>query len=307
MRVCLMIEGQEGVTWDDWLELARAAEHAELDALFRSDHYFPFADRSGGGSLDAWTTLAALAASTTTLRLGSLVSPATFRHPSVLARSVATVDHVSGGRVELGLGAGWHQGEHTAYGFPFADLSERLSVFAEQLEIVHREWTEESFDFDGRHYVLSGCRAEPKPLQQPHPPLIVGGSAGRGTVEPAVRFADEYNTIFCGPDECRRRRERLDAACERGGRDPATLPLSLMTTGVIGRDDADVRRRTDRVAERMGRRPDPGATVVGTLDEVVERLGEYQSAGVTRVMLQNLDYTDVEHVGLLGEVARALA
>jgi F420-dependent oxidoreductase-like protein len=307
MRVCLMVEGQEDVSWDDWLALARAAEEAGLEALFRSDHYASVADRRDRGSLDAWTTLSALAARTERIRLGALVSPATFRHPSVLARSVVTVDHVSGGRVELGLGAGWHDLEHRAFGFPFPDVPERVALLAEQLEIVHRQWTEDGFDYEGSHYTLTDCRAEPKPVQRPHPPLIVGGGARRGTVEPAVRFADEYNTTFAGPDECRRRRARLDAACERAGRDPATLPLSLMTTGVVARDDAELRRRLRRVAERMGREPGRENTVVGTLAEVVDRLGEYEQAGVRRVMLQNLDHTDVDLVGLLGEAARAAA
>lgn len=307
MRVCLMIEGQEGVTWDDWLALALAAEEAGLDGLFRSDHYASVAARLDRGSLDAWATLAALAARTERIRLGSLVSPATFRHPSVLARSVVTVDHVSGGRAELGLGAGWHELEHRAFGFPFPDVAQRVSLFAEQLEIVHRQWTEDGFDFDGRHYSLKDCRAQPKPVQRPHPRLLVGGSARRGTVEPAVRFADEYNTTFADPDECRRRRQTLDEACERAGRDPATLPLSLMTTGVIGRDESEVRSRLARVAERMGREPGRDNAVVGTVDEAVAKLAEYARAGVRRVMLQNLDFTDVEAVGLLGEAARALA
>lgn len=302
-----MVEGQEDVSWEDWSQLAEACERAGLEGLFRSDHYLSVIGRRGRGSLDAWTTLAALAAGTERIRLGSLVSPATFRHPSVLARSVATVDHVSGGRVELGLGAGWFEREHEAFGFPFPDTRERLSLFAEQLEIVHRQWTEDDVDFDGRHYRLDGASARPRPLQQPHPPLIVGGSARRGTVEPAVRFADEYNTIFVEPDECRRRRRRIDEACERLGRDPATLPLSLMTTCVVGGDRTELRDRVERVAQRTGREPTPDGRVVGTLDEVVERLAEYEEAGVSRVMLQHLDHEDLSMVELLGEVARLAA
>jgi F420-dependent oxidoreductase-like protein len=195
MRLFLMIEGQEGVTWEQWAAIARTCEESGLDGLFRSDHYastsaYPLP------SLDAWATLAALAAVTERIRLGTLVSPATFRHPSVLARAIATVDHVSSGRVDLGLGAGWMELEHRAYGFPFPAMSERLELFAEQLEIVKRQWTEDAFDFEGRHYRLEDCRALPKPLQQPHPPLLVGGRGTRGTVEPAARFADEYNTFY---------------------------------------------------------------------------------------------------------------
>jgi F420-dependent oxidoreductase-like protein len=307
MRVCLMVEGQEDVSWDEWARIADACERAGLEGLFRSDHYASVLGRPERVSLDAWATLSALAARTSRIRLGSLVSPATFRHPSLLARTVVTADHVSGGRVELGLGAGWFEYEHRAFGFPFPSVRERLALFEEQLEIVYREWTEDDVDFEGRHYRLVKASARPKPVQRPHPPLIVGGSARAGTVEPAVRFADEYNTIFAEPDECRRRRSFIDEACERLGRDPATLPLSLMTTCVVGRDGAELRRRADRVAARTGREPTPEGRIIGTLDEVVERLSAYEEAGVTRVMLQHLDHADVEMIELVGELARAVA
>ena len=194
MQLALIIEGQEGVTWEQWLALAGACEEHGVGTLFRSDHYVSFSDPERAGSLDAWTTITALAARTTTLRLGTLVSPATFRHPSVLAKSVVTADHVSGGRVELGLGAGWMVPEHEQYGFAFPSTSERVSIFAEQLEIVARSWTEDRLDFEGQHYRLRGLTALPRPVQQPHPPLIVGGSAKPGTLRPAARWADEYNT-----------------------------------------------------------------------------------------------------------------
>lgn len=303
VRVCLMIEGQEGVTWDEWVALARACEESGLEGLFRSDHYLGIMG-SDRGSLDAWTTLAALAAHTKRIRLGTLVSPATFRHPSLLAKAAATADHVSGGRVELGLGAGWYEAEHLAYGFEFPEQRERLDRFAEQLEIVHRQWTEDEFDFEGRYYRLEGCRARPRPLQQPHPPLIVGGSGRRGTVEPAVRFADEYNTVFVSPEECRERRRRLSEACERAGRDPGSIVFSLMTACVVGVDEPEVRRRLDAVRQRWPDFTDGDAVITGTVDRVVERLRDYEAAGVERVMLQHLDHGDVEMVRLLGaEVA----
>jgi hypothetical protein len=182
-----MIEGQEGVTWDEWLALADACEDAGLEGLFRSDHYTSVFGALDRGSLDAWTTPAGIAAHTERIRLGTMVSPATFRHPSALARAAATVDHISGGRVELGLGAGWYELEHRAHGFEFPEHGERVEIFAEQLEIIHRQWTEEAFDFTGRHYRLEDCRALPKPVQRPRPPLIVGGTARSGTLEPAVR------------------------------------------------------------------------------------------------------------------------
>jgi F420-dependent oxidoreductase-like protein len=307
VRICLMVEGQEGVTWDEWRALAAACEEHGLEGLFRSDHYGSLS-APGRGSLDAWATLAALAAETSRIRLGTMVSPATFRHPSELAKVVATVDHVSGGRVELGMGAGWNDEEHRRYGFPFPDLAVRLERFAEQLEIVHRSWTEDEFDFHGKHYTLAGCRALPKPLQDPHPRLIVGGAAKRGTLAPAARFADEYNTTFAGPAECLRRRRRWEEACERAGRDPG--PFSVMTGVVVGADRAELVERARRVMARMGRNGNPAAfleerrdaSVVGTLDEVRERLAAYEEAGVARMLLQHLDHADLETVALLGSL-----
>ncbi|HET7043453.1 MAG TPA: LLM class flavin-dependent oxidoreductase [Gaiellaceae bacterium] len=300
MRVCLMIEGQEGVTWPQWLGLAEACERAGLEALFRSDHYTGF-HGGAAGSLDAWATVNALAAVTTRIRLGTLVSPASFRHPSVLAKMAVTAAEVSGGRVELGLGAGWHDPEHVQHGFPFPPLPERLSRFAEQLEIVHRSWTEEGFDFAGRHYELRGANPLPKP--SPKPNLIVGGSARRGTVEPAVRFADEYNTTFADPETCRKRRRAVDEAAARAGREP--LVFSLMTGCIVGADERELEERRRRLAERTGREPEErsGRTIVGTVEQACERLREYERAGVERVMLQHLLHDDLELVELLGRVA----
>ena len=180
MELCLMIEGQEGVTWSQWVALARTCEAHGVRKLFRSDHYLNLGGFDDRGSLDAWGTLCALAAVTSTLRLGTLVSPATFRHPSALAKLVTTADRISGGRVELGLGAGWHEREHEAYGFRFAALGERMDVLEEQLQVVLGNWSgtaAEPFSFDGEHYTIRGLDAEPKPVQQPHPPLLIGGSA----------------------------------------------------------------------------------------------------------------------------------
>jgi F420-dependent oxidoreductase-like protein len=194
MRVCLMIEGQEDVTWEQWLALAGACEEHGLEALFRSDHYGPLMGMPDRGSLDAWATLAGLAARTSRIRLGTLVSPATFRHPSVLAKMVVTADHISGGRVELGLGAGWHEGEHRAFGFEFPPTPVRMERLAEQLEIVSRTFTDDVFSFSGRHYHLQDLRALPKPVQRPRPTLLVGGAAGPRSLALAARWADEYNT-----------------------------------------------------------------------------------------------------------------
>lgn len=324
MRICLMVEGQEDVTWEQWVALATACEDAGLDGLFRSDHYFTVQGHPSRGALDAWATIAALAAVTRRIRLGTLVSPVTFRHPSVLAKMVVTADHTSGGRVELGIGAGWHEPEHVAYGFPFPPTSTRLEMLEEQLEIVRRSWEPGPFDFDGRHYRLEGCDARPKPLQPPHrtvpgsngpgPNVIVGGSGGPRSVALAARWADEYNTVFPSPDVCRERRRRVEEAWEAAGRDPATVVFSVMTGCVVGADEDDLRRRTRRVMERHGgsgserdwlaeRRPE---WIVGTVDEAADQLRELEDAGVQRVMLQHQTNDDVAMVELLGRVAAAL-
>jgi F420-dependent oxidoreductase-like protein len=311
-----MVEGQEGVDWGQWLALAKACEDAGLDSLFRSDHYASMYGRLERGSLEPWTTLAALAAVTERIRLGTLVSPATFRHPSELARIVTTVDHVSRGRVELGLGAGWYELEHRLLGFPFPEKSTRLELFAEQLEIVHRQWTEQVFDFTGRHYQLEGCRAEPKPLQRPRPPLIVGGKAWSGTTVPAARFADEYNVAFHSPARCREARARVDRACEAVGREPATMTFSLMTCFVVGRDTASLLESTRRAMECEAATGDAEEFlaskrddwIVGTIPQVVAKLRELEAAGVQRVYLQHLDHENLDAVALIGaEILPALA
>jgi F420-dependent oxidoreductase-like protein len=310
MRICLMIEGQEDVTWEQWLDLATACEENGLEGLFRSDHYGSVMGRPERGSLDAWATLAALAARTSRIRLGTLVSPATFRHPSVLAKNVVTVDHISGGRAELGIGAGWNEDEHRAYGFPMPPTATRMAILAEQLEVIHRSWTEEAFSFAGEHYQVDDLRALPKPVQQPHPTLLVGGSGGPRSMALAARFADEYNTIGIPPDEVRGRRERLEAAWRDAGRDPATVRFSMMTGCVVGEDQAELRERIGRVLAITGSddRPedllaDPRERwVLGTVDQVVERLRALEAAGVTRLMLQHLAHDDLDMIALLGQV-----
>jgi alkanesulfonate monooxygenase SsuD/methylene tetrahydromethanopterin reductase-like flavin-dependent oxidoreductase (luciferase family) len=294
VRICLMIEGQEGQTWNEWLALAAACEEHGLEGLFRSDHYGSLL-APGRASLDAWATLAGLAARTTRIRLGTLVSPATFRHPSVLAKNAVTVDHISGGRVEVGLGAGWNEEEHRRHGFEFPPLGVRVERFAEQLEIVYRSFTEDEFDFRGRHYTLEGCRALPTPLQR-H--IVVGGGGKRGTLEPARRFADEYNTPFVGPAR----------AAEIKALWPKTL--SVMTGCILGSDRAELLDRVRGVMAGMQREGEPEAFVeesrdtwvIGTLDEARARIAEYEAAGVERMMLQHLDHADLGAVALMGSL-----
>jgi F420-dependent oxidoreductase-like protein len=307
MRVCLMVEGQEDVTWDQWVALARACEDRGLEGLFRSDHYVSVAGRHERGALDAWATLAGLAAVTDRIRLGTLVSPATFRHPSVLAKNVVTVDHISGGRVELGLGAGWHTAEHEAYGFPYPRDDVRMSMLEEQAEIVHGLWSDQAFTFDGDHYRLDDVHSLPKPVQRPHPPLIIGGKAGPRSAGLAARWADEYNVVFATAEECRGMRARVAEAWEREGRDPAAARFSLMTGVVVGRDRAEVLDRAAAVIKRSNEDAEPAAWladnpewVAGTIDEVVEGLRMLAEAGVDRVMLQHLVQDDLDTVEMLG-------
>ncbi|MEN3341168.1 MAG: hypothetical protein V7644_572 [Actinomycetota bacterium] len=308
MRLALMIEGQEGVTWAQWCALADACEAHGVETLLRSDHYISQSDESGNVAHDAWTTLAALAERTTSLRLGTLVSPATFRSPALLANAVATVDHISGGRIELGMGAGWMEREHRAFGFPFPETPVRMEMFAEQLEIVHRLWTEERVDFRGRHYTLENAPGLPKPVQTPRPPLLVGGSGTRGTAEPAARFADEYNSPFVSPDDYARIRAKVAAACEALGRDPETMRFSTMTGCLIGstRDEAleRARRLYGRVPRELAFEPwlerYEQRSLVGSVDEAAQRLREYEQAGCERVMLQHLLHDDLEPVRLIG-------
>ncbi|HEY3941442.1 MAG TPA: TIGR03560 family F420-dependent LLM class oxidoreductase [Acidimicrobiales bacterium] len=304
MRLCLMIEGQEGVTWDEWVALARAVENAGLDGLFRSDHYTSF-HGAPGPALDAWSTLSALAPLTERIRLGTLVSPATFRHPSELARVAVTADHASGGRIEVGVGAGWFEGEHRQNGFDFPDVGTRYDRFSEYVEVLVRSWGSERFDFDGSHFTLVNQLALPAPLQVPHPPLILGGRGMRRSLGLAARFAQEYNTAFAPPDECRALRSRLDAACEAADRDPATLRLSLMALVVPGTDAADAEARLANALERF--RGPRERCHAGTLDQVLDVLGQYRAAGVERVFLQHPDRRDFEGIDLLGELVRRLA
>lgn len=303
-----MIEGQEGVSWDEWVSLAGACERAGIETLFRSDHYASGIAQRERSAHDAWTILAGLAARTTTLRLGTLVSPVTFRHPSLLANAVATVDHISGGRVELGLGAGWMELEHEAFGFRFPPLRERLEHLSEQIEIVHRLWTEDRVTFEGAHYTLRDCTLRPKPVQKPRPPILVGGRAKPGTLRAAVRFADEYNLIGSSLDDYAAGRRELDEACERAGRDPGTLSLSVMTGFALGADAAGLLAHARRTMERWRSSQPPEEAVeryrargaAGTPDEFLDGLRRLEQAGVERIMLQHADHADLETVELLG-------
>jgi F420-dependent oxidoreductase-like protein len=306
MRVALMIEGQEDVTWQDWVALADACERSGIEALFRSDHYLSVMGEGQRGSLDAWATINALAARTTTLRLGTMVSLTSFRHPSILAKAATTADHVSNGRIELGMGTGWSEIEHSAYGFPFLSMKERMDVLEEQLAIVHDgHWGDGGFSFRGEHYTLVDLDARPKPVQRPHPPLIMGGGAGPRAARLAARYADEYNTNFVSPDEVARRRANIVAACEKAGREP--IPFSFMTGTLIGADQAEIDARRRELAA-WASVPDPQTGLVGTVEQVAERLKDYEAVGVSRVYLQWMLHRDIDAVELIGrELVPAVA
>jgi F420-dependent oxidoreductase-like protein len=308
MQLCLMIEGQEGVSWPQWVALAEACERHGIPALFRSDHYQNLdGAHPERGSLDAWATVCGLAALTSSVRLGTLVSPATFRHPSNLAKLVTSADHISGGRIELGLGAGWHEREHAAYGFPFPPTRERVDVLEEQLQIVLGNWDERSFSFQGDHYQLDRLDAQPKPVQQPHPRLIIGGNAGPRSAALAARYADEYNTAFPTREDVRARGQRIVEACSKVGRRP--IPFSVMTSLLAGADQRELRDRATRLLERIGSgggaerflAEPPDGWLVGTVEEVAEQLTGLRDAGVSRVMCQQLLHDDLDAVALLGE------
>ena len=266
MRFAIMIEGQQGVTWDDWLALARDCERLGFETLFRSDHYGNDWDAPFLGSLDAWGTICGLAAVTERLRLGTLVSPATFRHPSNLAKLAVTADHISAGRIELGIGTGWMEQEHRAYGFPFPPMRERMDRLAEQLEVIAGSFAPGPFSFSGEHFSVAELDATPKPVQQPFPLLMGGQAAPRGS-RLAARFAAEYNVVEATPEEA------------------AALAY------VMGEPERDV--------DAWLASP-PDAWIVGTLDEVTERLVALRDAGLSRVMLQHLLHTDLETVELIG-------
>jgi len=301
MDLRIFTEPQQGASYADQLALARRAEECGFSAYFRSDHYLKMGDVSGlPGPTDSWVTLAGLALQTSTIRLGTLVTSATFRHPGPLAISVAQVDEMSGGRVELGLGTGWFEAEHQAYGLEFPDLRTRFDRFEEQLAVVTGLWRTpvgETFSFSGSHYTVVDSPALPKPSSPDGPPIIVGGHGKKRTPQLAARYAAEFNVGFSPVDVTGDLFGRATEACEAVGRAPDSLMRSAALTVVCGRDDAEVRRR----AEAAGRDLDElrRDAVVGTPAECVETLGRYASVGTERTYLQVLDFGDLDHLDLI--------
>ncbi|WP_137813608.1 LLM class F420-dependent oxidoreductase [Gandjariella thermophila] len=310
MSFRIFTEPQQGATYDDLLRVARTAEDAGYDAFFRSDHYLKMGSVTGlPGPTDAWITLAGLARETSRLRLGTLMTAGTFRLPGPLAISVAQVDQMSGGRVEFGIGSGWYEAEHTAYGIPFGSLRERFERYAEQLEIITGLWATpegQSFSFAGKHYRLTDSPALPKPAQRPRPPVLIGGMGARRTPALAARFADEFNLPFVDVDSAVAQYERVAAACTEIGRDPAEIIRSAALVVCVGRDEAEIARRAKAIGREVDELRRNG--LCGTPAEVVDRLGTWrQRTGIARVYLQLLDLSDLDHVELIAaEVAPQL-
>jgi F420-dependent oxidoreductase-like protein len=294
------VEPQQGATYADQLAVAKAAEAAGYSAFFRSDHYVAMSGDGLPGPTDSWVTLAGLARETSSIRLGTMVTAATFRYPGPLAISVAQVDEMSGGRVELGLGAGWFEAEHKAYAIPFPPLGERFERLREQLDIITGLWTTpdgETFNYTGKHQSVEDSPALPKPAQRPHPPIIVGGGGPKRTPELAARFATEFNIPFVPLDALKTIYDRVRAAVADAGRSPDSLTYSAAFVVCAGRDDAQVATR----AAAIGRQVDElrgSSPLAGTPNEIVDKLGPFAEAGVQRAYLQLLDMSDLDHLDL---------
>lgn len=300
MLLRIFTEPQQGAGYQTLLRVAKAAEDLGFDAFFRSDHYLKMGDVSGlPGPTDSWVTLGALARETSRIRLGTLVTAATFRLPGPLAISVAQVDEMSGGRVDFGFGTGWFDAEHTAYGIPFPSLKERFDRFEEQLEIITGLWRTpvgESYSFEGEHYRLVDSPALPKPAQAGGPPVIIGGGGPKRTPRLAARFAQEYNTPFMGLDDVKAAYGRVREACDEAGR---TDPMIYSTAQIVccGRDEAEIKRRADAIGRDVAELRKNG--LAGTPAEVVDKIGEYGALGSERMYLQVLDLDDLDHLELL--------
>ncbi|MDT5138458.1 MAG: hypothetical protein QOD58_2720 [Mycobacterium sp.] len=305
MEFRVFVEPQQGATYADQLAVAQAAEQLEFSAFFRSDHYLAMSGDGLPGPTDSWVTLGAIARETSRIRLGTLVTSATFRNPGPLAIAVAQVDEMSGGRVELGLGSGWFEEEHQAYGIPFPAVRERFDRLTEQLAIITGLWTTptgETFDYAGEHYTIAGSPALPKPVQRPHPPIVIGGTGAKRTPELTAAYAAEFNLPFATIDVAEKQFQRVADAVAAADRPADSLVYSCAFVLCAGRDDAEVARR----ASVIGREVDEmrsNSPLVGTPAEIVDKLGSWADLGVQRAYAQLLDLSDLAHLELFaGEV-----
>jgi F420-dependent oxidoreductase-like protein len=321
VRFAMMTEPQQGLTYDDQLAIVRRSEAAGFEMFFRSDHYQSFPGPSGEHTTDAWAVLAGLARDTSNIRLGVLMSPVTFRHPGNLAKVITTVDHMSGGRLEVGLGAGWNDEEHAQLGLPFPPISERGDLLEEQLDVLLGLWGEpDGWSYDGGHVTISNARFYPKPVDRPdrprlpngaaRPRILVGGGGSPRSMRIAARYADEFNLSSSSPERAREKFDALSGACEAIGRDPASITRSVMAGVLVGRDDDEVKRRQHELLAAFGN-VDAGEDwfqeraerwVYGTPDEARAQVKRFEDAGAERMMLQNFIARDLEMVDLLGDV-----
>jgi F420-dependent oxidoreductase-like protein len=305
----VFVEPQQGASYSDQLAVAQAAESLGFSAFFRSDHYLAMSGDGLPGPTDSWVTLGGIARETSTIRLGTLVTSATFRHPGALAISVAQVDEMSSGRVEFGIGSGWFEKEHLAYAIPFPPLRERFARLTEQLELITGLWTApvgETFDYAGAHYAVNDSPALPKPVQRPHPPIIIGGSGAKKTPRLAATFADEYNVPFAPMDTITTQFDRVREAVDAVGRPADSMTYSAAFVLCAGRDEAELAKR----AGVIGREVDElrsNSPLAGTPNQIVDQLGPYAEIGLQRVYLQLLDMSDLDHLRLFAdEVQRQL-
>ena len=300
MDLRIFIEPQQGASYDDQLRMAQHAERLGFDAFFRSDHYLVMGDGDGlPGPTDSWVTLGAIARETSTIRLGTLVTAATFRLPGILAISVAQVDAMSDGRIEIGLGTGWFDDEHTAYGIPFPSLGDRFDILTEQLEILTGLWSTpvgEKFNYEGSHFRLANSPALPKPVQSPIP-LIIGGSGLKRTPALAARFASEYNVPFDSLDDTSAAFDRVRAAVAAAGRSDDSIIYSAAQVVCVGADEAEFARRASAIGREPAELRENG--LAGTVDEVIAKAKTFGDVGATRLYLQVLDLSDLDHVELI--------
>ncbi len=310
-KLGIMIEGQEDLTWERWHRVAERTEALGFESIWRSDHLIPDVSDDTSEASEAWISLATLADRTSRLRFGPLVTPITFRHPAVLAKMAACVDQLSNGRLEFGLGAGWHDGEHAAFGVPYPNMAERFERLEESLQLTIATWTEDNVNYNGKHYQLEDITSYPKPAQDPYPPIVVGGNGKKRTIPLAAKYGNEWNGTSQTPDEFKERRQLLRDLCQSYGRDPDSVRCSLMITLFTGRTDGELKSRIEKVAGIMTKSPRmAGATpeslteqgrLVGTPSQVVEKLQQYEEAGCERFMLQLFDYDDMDVLDIIAE------
>jgi F420-dependent oxidoreductase-like protein len=305
----VFVEPQQGASYSDQLAVAQAAESLGFSAFFRSDHYLAMSGDGLPGPTDSWVTLGGIARETSTIRLGTLVTSATFRHPGALAISVAQVDEMSSGRVEFGIGSGWFEKEHLAYAIPFPPLRERFARLTEQLELITGLWTApvgETFDYAGAHYAVNDSPALPKPVQRPHPPIIIGGSGAKKTPRLAATFADEYNVPFAPMDTITTQFDRVREAVDAVGRPADSMTYSAAFVLCAGRDEAELAKRADAIGREVDELRS-NSPLAGTPNQIVDQLGPYAEIGLQRVYLQLLDMSDLDHLRLFAdEVQRQL-